>query len=363
MNDLSPGLPPGWPTDEHRARVEARTRALRSRRLALRTATTALVVVLLAVGAVAVRGRSGTSGVKVATGSTTTTTTHRPTARAIQVVPAPNGWRIVDYGDARLAVPPGWTESALPRGAAGCPPDAPAGVVVFRSYQLTCSSILIEPIYPGPLPPRAALTIHGIKLYLVTDTVLFLRYSIPALGVSLTVHGVEAAQSLLDTLTSSSRRVVLSAGTAPAVPRDWHTVAYGGITLRVPPTWPIKRLGPHDLSPGECLGPPFRKPGVFLGKGDTGIVNCPLLTVGYVAIPTDGVWISAPDPQPPHSYSTSLVVGGLRLWVDRSTDPVLTIQPQRGDTELPALVHIGLGADPAVARTILYSIRATDRPG
>jgi hypothetical protein len=361
MTDASPEFPPGWPTDDHRSRVAARARALRNRRLARRSTALALAAVVLAGGFALLHGRSS-SDVRVATASSTTTTTSRPPARPeTRTVAEPTGWRIVDYGDARVAAPPDWTVALLPRFTTDCPPDAPTGVVIYQESQATCSSVVIGPIYPGPFPPRPALTIHGIKLYLSADDVTFVSYSAPELGVSLSVRRTGAARSVLGTLTSSARRVVLGPGDAPSVPSDWRTVAFGGVSLRVPPTMPVTHLGPNNLQPGACARQAFPKPAVALGNGYTGLVRC-LVSPG-VAIPTDGVWISAPHPQLPHSYATSLVVAGLRLWVDTSTDPVLTIQPQRGDTELPALVHIGLGPDPSVARTILYSICASDRPG
>jgi hypothetical protein len=363
MSDEPLGLPPGWPTDEHRSRVAVRARALRNRRLAWRTTALTLAAAVLVGGFAVLRGRSD-SNVRVATATSTTTTTHRPAPSEIATVAEPNGWRIVDYGDARLAAPPGWTVAGLPQGSSGCPPDKRVGAFIYRAYQTTCTSVLVEPIYPGPLPPRPARTIHGFKLYLVTDDVLLVSYSVPELGVTLTIHGVDTAQSVLDTLTSSSRRVALGPGGAPAVPRDWRAVTYGGITLQVPPTWPIARLGSNTVAPGACFAQTFLNPEVYLGNGSNpSIVKCFVLPLGRIMMPTDGVWISAPTPQRPHSYATSLVVNGLRLWVDTSTDPRLTIQPQRGDTELPALIQIGLGPDPSVARTILYSIRATDRSG
>lgn len=370
MSDAVPDLPPGWPTEEHRSRVATRTRAIRNRRVAFRTTALSLAVVVLAGGFALLHDGSG-SDVRVSTASSTTTTTRPPTQPELQTVPVPTGWQIVDYGDARLAAPLDWqVDSPIVDPIVKCPPVSPVGVVISRVYQSTCSSILIEPIAPGALPSRPALTIHGIKLYVVADDVTIVSYSAPELGVTLTIRGVEAAKPLLDTLTSSSRRVALGPGGAPAVPHDWHTVSYGGITMRVPPTWPVQRLGAHD-APGVCgrpiFGEPFSiptfgGPTVMVGNGSSPFMDCPSFNLG-VPPPADGVWISAPSPQEPHSYRASLVVGGLRLWVNTSTEPVLTIQPQRGDTELPALVQIGLGPNPSVARTILYSIRASDHSG
>lgn len=365
MNDATVGPPPGWPTDEHRSRVAARARTLRKRRLALQATTVALVVVLLGGGFALLGGGSGPSGVKVVAESSTTTT-----SPAVTSAPTPKGWRIVDFGDARLAAPPNWsvtdlTGSSMPCvGHGGLAQRPEPGVELFRENLQSCSAVIVEPGTSADHPARAARTIHGIRLYLISDTVVSLAYAVPELGVTVALRGVDEALPVLETLTSSARRVVLAAGPAPRVPDDWRTVEYGGITVRVPPTMPVKRLGAHNIPPGVCSVQMFSQPGVFLGKGFVGVIHCGLILAGVVPAPTDGLWIRAlPDEKRPPPTKRFIDVTGLRLWLgDSSVDPTLTIEPQREKGgRLPTVITLGLGADPTIARTILYSIRATDR--
>lgn len=367
MNDGPADLPAGWPTDEHRSRVAARARTLRNRRMALRATAVALTVVVVGGGFTALRDRSGPSPVNVATESSTTSPV-RPSAPEIRTAPVPNGWRIVDFADARLAIPPGWTASS-PGASTGCAPTPMNDqFVLFDGATPSCPSIVVAPIMPSTLPRRAALTIHGLKLYLAADTVVWIRYAVPELGVTLTVHG--AAGPVLDTLTSSARRVVLAAPErVTAVPSDWRTVSFGGVTLQVPPTMRITRLAGSLLPPGACGKQIFADPPtVFVGNGSSVGPFCPFIAAGVVAVPVDGVWISTmpdafPAPAGPATVIRGVELGGLAVTIDAATDPLLTIRTRLGGAAAPTVIRLGLGPDPTIARTILSSIRATDRSG
>jgi hypothetical protein len=368
MSDSPLSLPPGWPTDDHRARVAARARALRGRRLARRTTAGALAVVVLG-GAVAVLHDRRSSRVNVITEPMTTTTTTRTTSLpAVRTVPAPKGWRVFDYGDARLAAPPGWTANRLPRGTAICGPDGPGGFIL-TGPGLGCASLVVEPIIPDRLPPRAAHTIHGIRLYLGFSSPTEVRYDVPQLGVTITVRGVDIAEPVLATLGPSARMVVLGGGPVPVLPDDWRTVTFDGITMRVPPSMPVRKLGPNNLPPGICFTQTFRQPGVLLGNGSALAVNCTFIPAGVVPVPTDGVWIStASDRSLRRLPGTVVDAPGLRLFfrIDNDpADPVLTIDPVNANSRLTnaqrqPVVRLGLGVDPAIARTILHSIRAAN---
>jgi hypothetical protein len=367
MSETPAGLPPGWPTEEQRERVAARARMLRGRRLALRATALALILVLFGGGFAFLRDHRGSSGVKVVTEPSTTTTTTLP---ALTSAPTPKGWRIVDFGDARLAAPPGWsvadlTGSSIPCvGHGGLAQRSQEGVDLFTENPSSCSAVILQPGTPTDLPSRAARTIHGIRLYLISDTVVSLAYAVPELGVTVVLRGVDGALPVLETLTSSARRVVLAAGPAPRVPHDWRTVEYGGITLRVPPTMPVIRLGASDIAPGTCATQTFVRPGAYVGNGFPGAVHCPMIPAGVVAKPTDGVWISnTPERMPNTSPVRVIDLPTVRLRVEAAAsvlaDPTLTIEPSGPAGRLPTVIHLGLGPDPTVARTILYSIRAT----
>ena len=89
-----------------------------------------------------------------------------------------------------------------------------------------------------------------------------------------------------------------------------------------------------------------------------------MIPAGVVPVPTDGVWLSTEPSEGPRLTYRSIVIAGLQLSVLETTgptlDPVLTIASQLGDPRAPTVVRLGLGADPTIARTILFSIRPAD---
>jgi hypothetical protein len=154
------------------------------------------------------------------------------------------------------------------------------------------------------------------------------------------------------------------------VPANWKRLTFGGVTLRVPPTMPVTHLAANYLSPGECSAAAFPTSGAFLGNGDPGPTSCPMIPAGFVPVPTDGVWMHTPEvmdfpsPEVPAPPLRVLTIGGLRVAIADATVNVapglksaidLTISGRDGE-QLPAAIRIGLGPDPNVARTILYSI-------
>jgi hypothetical protein len=130
--------------------------------------------------------------------------------------------------------------------------------------------------------------------------------------------------------------------------------------LDVPPTMPVTRLNAFSLPPSECGAVPFPTSGAFLGNGDSAAFACPMIPAGVVPVPTDGVWIhtaGAPGDLP----LVPRIVGQRRLRLAVAalgTEPVLEVQPtSSGGGTFPIVIRVGLGADPAIARTILASIR------
>ena len=182
-------------------------------------------------------------------------------------------------------MPPDWTVFEPPGPLAHC-----AGRVTPKGPVILPASICLSAIAPGPHPTRAALKINGIRLYLLERGRVSNRYVVPELGVTLDVQRGDAARPVLDTLTSSARRVALAPGRAPTVPDTWRTVTYAGITLRVPPTMRVFQLDSHTIL-GACGTQMFSSAAVFLGDGSRGIPTClPMVSRG-LPTPTDGVWI------------------------------------------------------------------------
>ena len=61
----------------------------------------------------------------------------------------------------------------------------------------------------------------------------------PSLGVEAQASGPLASR-VLGTFTRSPRAVALAGGRAPGVPRSWHRVTFGGVSVAVPAIWPVR---------------------------------------------------------------------------------------------------------------------------
>jgi hypothetical protein len=368
MTDGPDDLPLDWPTPEQRTRVDTRVRALRHRRLVQRSAAAGVAVALVVALLVVVRGGSSGSNIRTATrSSTSTTTTTTTTQPAIVPAPEPKGWRIVDFGDARLAIPPDW--SAAGPGAPTCAPVVGDGVTLLGGGP-GCPYVEVAPSDQEDFSARPVASVHDLDLYRIASPIGVL-YAVPALGVRLLVHGVAGEQRVLDTLTSSTRRVVLRSTTWPAVPRNWRSLSFDGITLDVPPTMPITQVGSFRLPPGECSAVPFPKSGAFVGNGSPGSFGCTMIPAGVVPVPTDGVWMhtvnESPSPAPPPvdrkiaNEQVRLEVAFVSGYGVPDLEPALDVTVVGIDgRRFPGGVRLGLGTDPEIARTILGSIRPVE---
>jgi hypothetical protein len=371
MADGRDDLPLDWPTSEQRTRVDARVRALRHGRLARRSAAAAVVVALVVGLLVVVRGGTSSS-VRTAASAPSTTAAIAPvptTTQPLVGVAEPEGWRLVDYGDARFALPPGW--SADGPGSSSCAPLTNTGVTL-RHDGPDCAYVSVEPFSQlRELPGRPALTIHGIDLYLEPGSPLWIDYAVPALGLHVYVHQPTEARRVLDTLTLSTRRVVLDSTTWPSVPRDWKTLSFGDVTLSVPPAMNITQLGPNTIAPGACSAVPFPESGAYLGSGAGITLNCPMIPAGVVPVPTDGVWMRPADKGaiPPLPVDRTIRNGRAGLAVKFVPGyGVLDLEPAfdvtilgRDGRRSTTTVRVGLGANPEIARTIIGSMRPAGR--
>jgi hypothetical protein len=149
--------------------------------------------------------------------------------------------------------------------------------------------------------------------------------------------------------TTSSLGESASAGTTTSGVSAVRSLAYRGIRLEVPASWPI-----HDLAadPTECvrydehavfLGPPGPKP------------TCPARVIGR----TETVQVQPLGPATRTAEalaSEALTINGLDLRVDPNTDAsgvITAVAPSAA-----VLVAITFGGDRATAEAILASVRA-----
>jgi len=117
------------------------------------------------------------------------------------------------------------------------------------------------------------------------------------------------------------------------VPDDWQLVSAPGLTLRVPPNWPVDELGPDEPRPGACgfAGMTGRVTRA-LGTSDVA-VRCPL-TVSVLVPPSDGVWVYElrPDESVPADESLPII------------DRIVSTGDHR------YLVRVGFGVDGTIGR-------------
>jgi hypothetical protein len=351
-------------------------------------AVAAVVVAVALVSALVVTHRSAGPARVVAGPSTSTTAAARGWLTVFgaeaAAAPVPAGWKVLDAGDIRFAVPPGWDTTNSP--CPGTEPVAPGRVVVITSKDRAiygCPAISQLPASQLTLRPNDDTT-AGVATHVGTLPATRLdekdcctqRYRL-ADGYELTIGGPDTVR-VLSTFTDSGAHRALQAGPV-ADTRGWRTVRYQGVELRVPPSWPVDDLpGSYHqivdengvvtgsgglLNPGECGGGlfPVGAPRVSLGTSP-GAAACP-----YLPSPEleggDGVWIRPITEDSASSLAAPLVhgaLGGLDLAVYPTPDdvapPVVTLVVTRGAQRYE--VSIGVGRDPAVARAILRSLRA-----
>jgi hypothetical protein len=189
--------------------------------------------------------------------------------------------------------------------------------------------------------------------------------SVPQLSVSISGNVAELDQILATVGPSPLARVMAD---GPLVPTDAWRRAFaaepatttgttnpgpqGGITLWAPGAWPVRALGPRDQNPGTCNGPPFAgAPTVYLGTGGL-VPSCPASTAPRAAGVADGVWL--PNTNGGVADVAAVIEGrGRAMQIGSGPDTVsLNVFTGRGSQA----VVVGIGPDPAVARTILRTL-------
>jgi hypothetical protein len=161
----------------------------------------------------------------------------------------------------------------------------------------------------------------------------------------------------LETITVSGRyralhggRVLSSAG--------WRRVALDGLSVPVPPTWPIAQLGPAQTNPGICGRGVFHAPEAFVGTGGR-FPSCPAPGPG-AGPAVDGLWLRR-DPAPGvAAQANSNRIGGPLLAVTNPELPVIELN-LNGETGFARLT-VGVGPDPIVARTVVASLTTKPKP-
>jgi len=272
----------------------------------------------------------------------------------------PPGWQPVDWGLARLWVPGGWSIDSSSEQE--CSTTA-GGVVFVGSETESDVARMCRLRFPPAVVTMRDLAgragaregrrkINGIAVLVApAPRARLVTVRIPAFGVEITLTGPVPA-AVLASLGPSPIGIVFGAGPVARPGAHWKSVTYGGLTARVPGSWPVVN-GDHADEGGECGG--FQLDGeVLLGPDSTPIaVYCPSQpdnyaglwlkpAKGFYGVPGDAVTLRAPAGASLRAYPDYLDFGPpVSLWYGRVS------------------IRLGLGAAPQVARAIFDSLRAT----
>jgi hypothetical protein len=312
---------------------------------------------------------------------------------SVDLTATPKGWAPVEYGDAQVSVPASWVYAW-----SGCPNAVPSsgGEVFLQGTAPTrapCSvpdnSISISSDTSDDHFGSRSQVINGIRAYM-SDARISLEQvmQVPSLGVRIPIVTMDSSLTgqIVGTLTHSPRAVALAAGPHPSIPASWKRVNYDGLSVAVPKNWPVDFPGewgspsavPSNLTMSDVSASPTfprvttdTSPSVRL----TNAIYNPFAECGcyepakgpatWATVPIDGLLVDGGDIGPLQGTSVSancLHLNGLSACP--ATDDVygvlvLSVEyPGSGEIA----VEIGLAGDGAVARTILGSIRPSNRP-
>jgi hypothetical protein len=299
----------------------------------------------------------------------------------------PDGWQTIDHGDLRFSVPGDWellTSTTSPCVGAGsvvlmkrmdvmtnCPmgvrptPEPPGGqasgitpFVEVRSGVLADATVATKlgdlDAKQGPPIPRPCC----INVLAQVDQWV----------VSIQGGAGADASAIADTFTWSARYRARYQGPLLDI-SGWRTVTEQGVQFEVPADWPTVELtGSTRTNPGACIGRPFGPADerqVFVGTSAMHL-DCAIAPTS-VSPPADGVWVrgmagdnALADPASPleHREQNGLSFDlNPTIAVSQVILVVADVGTAPGRDQPRTSLVIGAGPDPAVARTILATLR------
>jgi hypothetical protein len=306
---------------------------------------------------------------------------------AVDLSATPVGWIPVAYGDAQVSVPPDFPiaypgqgfpcKGALASGRGGLLVDAPPGFTLHCLVERHPTMVFLVSIRKrlSVAFVRKSTMLNGVRVYRLLTAVTYAGYYAASLGVEVIAQG-PLAKRILATLTRSPRTMALASGSTPAVPPDWKTLTYHGLSFAAPARWPVTRT-----SYNYGVGDPCNTPGVdFFNEGVGGgevVLSTDRFLAGFSCsarrnpgpvYPGDGVEVDAGS-----KTLSELAAEGLHLAFSKhcldlhglaacpATLPaysILVLKVTVPGHKQPVYVSIGLAGNGMVARTILYSLRA-----
>jgi hypothetical protein len=335
--------------------VMARGRATRRRRTAT-VALCSLLAIALAVGAIAASASGHHSAPLLHTTAPATNTRPQPKPKpgptdqqlaASLGVGVPNGWVPVDFGDARLWVPPTSSVFAEPArcSIAGAKVPSTGTFVVLDQLDNRCEPDLTPHSWisldalpsSAALPSRSALVVHGFDVYLEFGSPLVAGYDVPQLGVRVRYHRADAAivSRIVSTLGPSARAIAGRSDLAVDT-SSWRTVRWGDVEWRQPPEWRVRDLAG---TVGACGPSPPLVDEVTVGEPIPSRAACPAVAPDPIATaPTDRVAAVACSSctSEPSANALTRVVGSTMMTISLGVDGRIGGAVLRSVREVPS---------------------------
>jgi len=221
-------------------------------------------------------------------------------------------------------------------------------------------------VYAGEQPT----ILNGVPIYLGPSGLSFVTHFAPSLGVDVTANG-PLARRIVNTLTRSPLAVARESGSAPSAPPGWHSVSFRGLSFKAPRSWPVTPTAVTGREVGRLCatsGVTFITTRVALStdRQRFPIAFCPAFLYQGLQPPENGVEVDGgsengfPFPVALSFSKHCLDLHGLTACP--ATSPaysILFLRVTGPSLPKPVLVSIGLAGNGMVARTILYSLRAS----
>jgi len=296
--------------------------------------------------------------------------TTRPLS-AVDLSATPAGWIPVAFGKAQVSVPPTWVVMTHAWCGGTWPRIVQLGVV---KRDMDCPAtptppkVRITPLgtIPAPYAQEQPVRLNGISVLPGPTDALSISYFVPSLHVEVRATDGSGVR-VIDTLAVSPLAFVLASGPSPSVPSSWHSVAFAGLRFSVPANWPVNRT---SVTPG--LGAICRQQGVAFSDTTVTLSTdaralllppCPLIPPTPQQ-PENGVQIDSglrTEPTVTLSFSARCLDMHGRTACPASSPAysILVLKLNVPGRDKPVFFSIGLAGNGMVARTILYSLRAT----
>ncbi|MGZ4673038.1 MAG: hypothetical protein ACXV8K_10300 [Ilumatobacteraceae bacterium] len=298
----------------------------RDRRRVIVLAAAMIALIAAVAGLVAVRRDGGAVGTPASPSSSAPVVTYATSPGVVHPTPpTPDGWDVVEWGNVRLSLPPDLSPFHVGNGCVTTPQGADLDIV--------CGDQLVR-IRPASLHGAAGQTMNGFHVVLRTgECTRCQTLDVYELATTVTVKRAgESPLAIIDTVgPSGSWRYQNEL--RPTAPADWKTVAYQGVTIRVPASWPTVSSSDASLDPCKI-------------RANTVVVGTETCAQPSLQPPTDGVRLFLADPP----------ITAHDGWPEQQVSAQFDSAPS-------VVLEVGYGSDQSIGLSILSSFSTESSSG